>query len=627
MVKKNNNNVARIVDNDCKIHMEESKKLLESEKSRNAQMCIEFNDLCYSVRNETEKTILHNVTGYFERRKVTVIIGPSGAGKTTLLKIISGKRLTDIKGTITINGIERNKGTFRKQVCYVPQQLALLPFLTTRETLYIAARLKLDINQSKEAICSVVNDIAETLSLLNCLDTLANKLSGGEQKRLSIGVEIIAKPSILLLDEPTSGLDSVASYQLVNMLHDMSRSNCTVICAIHQPNSQIISLFDDIMVLSQGRSMYCGSKSEILKTYNIAGFTCPSFYNIAEFGNVDSTDPRLSEMIMESTLNRCRFDVDSIIISDWVIDIFIELNSLIDPKQECETNDTNTLKNIIQEKSTWQQQQILFLRALIYIKRDTVLTKIRFVTHISVALLLGIVFYNFGDDAKKVNSNISCLFFFLLFLFFVNAERTIQTFPIEAEVFLKEHLNNWYSLRSYYSVKIITDLVMQILCTSAFVFISYYMTGQPMEYDRILKTWSICLLTMMLGQTIGIIAGTAFGTELGMFLISATHIPLLLFAGFFTKIEEMSPYLQPLSITSYFRYAFEGIMQAIYLDRSNLKCLEIYCHLRSPSKILSMMNIPTVPFYAILIILGSWILCLHAVHYVVLHWKIYYAKK
>ncbi|XP_018361258.1 PREDICTED: ATP-binding cassette sub-family G member 4-like [Trachymyrmex cornetzi] len=622
MVKTNDkNNVAKIVDNDFKIHMEESEKLLESEKSRNSQMCIEFNDLCYSVRRnrkETEKTILHNVTGYFERRKVTVIIGPSGAGKTTLLKIISGKRLTDIKGTITINGVERNKGTFRKQVCYVPQQLALLPFLTTKETLYIAARLKLDVNQNNEAICSVVNDIVETLSLSNCLDTLANKLSGGERKRLSIGVEIIAKPSILLLDEPTSGLDSAASYQLVNMLHDMSRANSTVICAIHQPSSQIISLFDDIMVLSQGRSMYCGPKSEILKTYNIAGFTCPSFYNIAEFVLEVITEQRGGDL--ENLYKICRDECENFKLRKF--------NSSINPKQKCETNDTSTLiNNVIQEKSTWQQQKILFLRALICIKRDTVLTKVRFMTHIGVALLLGIVFYNFGDDAEKVNSNIACLFFFVLFLFFMNAERTIQTFPIEAEVFLKEHLNNWYSLRAYYSVKIITDLVMQILCTSAFVFISYYMTGQPMEYDRILKTWSICLLTMMLGQTIGIIAGTAFGCELGMFLISSIHMPLLLFAGFFTKIGEMSPYLQPLSVISYFRYAFEGIMQAVYLGRPNLKCSEIYCHFRSPSKILSMADMPTIPFYAIPIILGSWILCLHALHYVILHWKIYYAKK
>jgi len=72
------------------------------------------------------------------------------------------------------------------------------------------------------------------------------------------------------------------------MLHDMAKANCTVVCAIHQPNSHMISLFDDIMVLNRGRCMYCGPKSEILNTYNSAGFTCPNFYNIIEFGNIDS---------------------------------------------------------------------------------------------------------------------------------------------------------------------------------------------------------------------------------------------------------------------------------------------------------------------------------------------------
>lgn len=76
-----------------------------------------------------------------------------------------------------------------------------------------------------------------------------------------------------------------------------------------------------------------------------------------------------------------------------------------------------------------------------------------------------------------------------------------------------------------------------------------------------------------------------------------------------------------------YRYAFEGILQAVYLDRPNLACLEIYCHMRTPNKILSTMNMPTVPFYIIVIILGSWILCLHIITYALFYWRIYYARK
>lgn len=71
----------------------------------------------------------------------------------------------------------------------------------------------------------------------------------------------------------------------------MAKANCTVVCAIHQPSSQMISQFDNIMVLDRGRCMYCGPKNEILNVYESAGFTCPRFYNIAEFGNIAFVDP------------------------------------------------------------------------------------------------------------------------------------------------------------------------------------------------------------------------------------------------------------------------------------------------------------------------------------------------
>lgn len=113
------------------------------------------NILLYNIENK--KMILHNVTGTFDPKKVTVIIGPSGAGKTTLLKIISGEQFLNVQGTIIVNGVEQNKRSFRKQVCYVPQQFALLPFLTGKETLYIAARLKLKADQSNQAIYLIVS--------------------------------------------------------------------------------------------------------------------------------------------------------------------------------------------------------------------------------------------------------------------------------------------------------------------------------------------------------------------------------------------------------------------------------------------------------------------------------------
>ncbi|XP_011865696.1 PREDICTED: ATP-binding cassette sub-family G member 4-like, partial [Vollenhovia emeryi] len=259
-------------------------------------------------------------------------------------------------------------------------------------------------------------------------------------------------------------------------------------------------------------------------------------------------------------------------------------------KQKCETDATFE----ISKKSTWQEQKILFLRALICIKRDPQLTKFRLSVHAINGVLLGVVFYNFGNDAEKVFSNIACFFSFMMFLFFANAMPTVQMFPTEASVFLQEHLNNWYSLRSYYSVKILADLPLQILCTSSFLFTAYYMTGQPMEYVRILQMWSVCLLITILGQAIGVFVSVIVGRELGLFLIPACSIPLLLFAGFLVKLNDLAACLQPLTVISFFRFTFEGMMQAIYIDRSNLSCSDIYCFWKSPNKILSLMDMPTI---------------------------------
>ncbi|XP_032665793.1 ATP-binding cassette sub-family G member 1-like [Odontomachus brunneus] len=613
------------LDDVCSIHLGDTERLMELKGTRTQQLYIEFKDLCYSVRyhnKENKKRILCNVTGHFDPGKVTVIIGPSGAGKTTLLKIISGEKFSNVEGTVTVNGIEQNRGSFRKHVCYVPQQFALLPFLTIKETLYVAARLKLGTSQSNKTILAIVNMIARNLGLLNCVDVMANKLSGGERKRLSIGLEMITKPAVLLLDEPTSGLDSVASNQIINILHDMAKANCTVVCAIHQPSSQMISQFDDILVLNHGKCMYCGSKDEILNTFDNAGFACPRFYNIAEFVLEVITEQRDGNLhnLYETYRNECektRLDNNC---SNY------DTNLLTASEYNLKKDDSLVLTNNIKQTSTWQQQKILFLRGLICIKRDSFLTKLRFAVHILVGLLLGVVFYDFGHDAEKVNSNIASLFFFLLFLFFSSTMPAVQMFPTEAAVFLQEHLNNWYHLRSYYSVKILTDLPMQILCSSCFTIISYYLTGQPMEFHRILQVWSICVLITIIGQTYGVLAGAVFNTELGIFLIPASNIPLLLFAGFFLKLGEISKYLQPLGYISFYRYAFEGLIQAVYSDRTNLSCSTIYCYLQSPNTIMEMMDMPTMSFYSILIILGFWIFCLHVLIYVTLYIKIYYAR-
>ncbi|XP_014608807.1 PREDICTED: ATP-binding cassette sub-family G member 1-like, partial [Polistes canadensis] len=470
-----------------------------------------------------------------------------------------------------------------------------------------------------------VNKIVENLGLTKCLETPVEKLSGGEKKRLSIGIEIVTKPAVLLLDEPTSGLDSSSSNQIINMLHSMSNSECTVACAVHQPSSQMISQFDTMIVMNQGTTVYCGPRENVLDTFKDAGYVCPDFYNIAEFVLEVVTDQRGGDLNNLKKINSDKYnerksknvlyntsgDTTDTIVNTELSEIY-EKNNL--------TNDK------YREQSMWQQLQILLLRSFICIIRDNTMTKLRLAVHIIIALLLGSIFYDFGNDDDKVRSNISCIFFFLLFLFFANSMPVVQIFPTEASVFYREHLNNWYQLMPYYISKIISDLPLQLLCPTFFFAIAYYLTGQPMEWNSFMKTGLICILHTILAQSVGIAVGAAFNTDIGTFLIPALSIPMFLFAGFFLKINEIAWFYQPLCSISFFRYAFEGIMQSIYsLDKES--CMEIYCRWELSEKIVSVMGMRLVKFQTVIIVLIAWICSLHVIIYCTLRWKLHCVRK
>lgn len=115
-------------------------------------------------------------------------------------------------------------------------------------------------------------------------NTLVGHLSGGERKRLSIGVELVTNPPIMFFDEPTSGLDSVASFQVLSYLRKLARDGRLIVCVVHQPSSRLMQLFDDILVMSGGRVLYSGAQNEMLNFFQKANFECPQYYNPADFG-------------------------------------------------------------------------------------------------------------------------------------------------------------------------------------------------------------------------------------------------------------------------------------------------------------------------------------------------------
>ncbi|KAI1390767.1 P-loop containing nucleoside triphosphate hydrolase protein [Hypoxylon trugodes] len=229
-----------------------------------------------------DKTILNDINLDIKAGTLTAIVGVSGSGKTTLLNIIAERFAAvglHIEGSITFNW---QKGISSTRSGYVRQEDLLMPTLTVRRTLMYASKLR-DPSTPASKHATRVDEMICELGLKSCADTAIKQCSGGEKRRTSIGIQLLGSPSILLLDEPTTGLDATSALAVVSTLQRLAKSGRTIITTIHQPRSDIINLFDKLVVMSKGGLLYAGQASTCVQYFENLGYIAPQHVNPVEF--------------------------------------------------------------------------------------------------------------------------------------------------------------------------------------------------------------------------------------------------------------------------------------------------------------------------------------------------------
>lgn len=250
-----------------------------------------------------ESTLLDGVSGYVSSSEVLAIIGGSGAGKTTLLDVlalVSPKLGATIQGGPIASGQQVTQDFFSKHCAYVLQDDRLWGSLTVQENLVVAAALylgKVPAAARKETVDGVIS----TLGLAVCKDVKAGNVlikgcSGGQRRRLSIGIELLKKPEFLFLDEPTSGLDAAAAAGIMKQLALLASEHHMAVCTtVHQPSTAVFLAFDRTCLLARGRVAYLGPAADAVPHFcALLNEPAPSNYNPADYlldrTNADFTD-------------------------------------------------------------------------------------------------------------------------------------------------------------------------------------------------------------------------------------------------------------------------------------------------------------------------------------------------
>ncbi|KAJ3042599.1 hypothetical protein HDU99_010028, partial [Rhizoclosmatium hyalinum] len=218
---------------------------------------------------------------------MTAIMGPSGAGKTTFMNVLMGKAARTA-GTLKINGTIAEMASFKKLIGYVPQDDTMIEELSVRENIRYSARIRLPNSWTNAEVNAHVEAIIQALNLSHVADkrignVLQRGISGGQRKRVNIGMELAAAPLSVFLDEPTSGLDSTAAMDAVNILHSISRLGLTIVAVVHQPRVEIFETFDDVLMIAPGgRTAYFGPVSGAKPYFESLGFYFHPATNVAD---------------------------------------------------------------------------------------------------------------------------------------------------------------------------------------------------------------------------------------------------------------------------------------------------------------------------------------------------------
>lgn len=513
------------------------------------------------------KTILNPVTTTFEAGKLNIIMGPSGSGKTSLLNAMALRLHNNTttryrpSGKIIFNGAEPSSSVIRSVCSYVCQDDdALLPSLTVRETLRFAAGLRLPSFMSSAEKDARAEEVLLKMGLKDCADNLIGNelvkgISGGEKRRVTIAVQILTDPRILLLDEPTSGLDAFTASSIMEVLRGLAAEGRTLILTVHQARSDLFGHFGNVLLLARGgMPAYGGSASAMLAHFARLGRECPRNTNPADFV-MDLITVDLQEQKKEEESRK----TVGLLIEAWDAhinnpeaagvaherlepiheekthasprpSISGDNDAISQPQHRRSANKTSLstpaeLGALARHRTSFTTSfPLLIRRAFVNFRRQPPLLMARLMQVIGLAVVMTAFYAPLRSDYASIQNRVGFVQQVGAF-YFVGMLQNVAVYPAERDVFYREDDDGVYSVESFLATYTLLELPFEAISCLVYALLADLAVGFP----RTARMYFVCVFScfgvVSCGESLGIMFNTLFSDHTG-FAVTLTSIIL-----------------------------------------------------------------------------------------------------
>ncbi|KAK7415703.1 hypothetical protein QQX98_005738 [Neonectria punicea] len=540
---------------------------LQTTSKTTKQSTFSWHDLDYYVQYQgAQKQLLNKVFGFVQPGSLVALMGCSGAGKTTLLDVLAQRKdAGEIQGSILIDGKPQGI-SFQRMTGYCEQMDVHEATATVREALLFSALLRQPQEIPYEEKISYVDHIINLLELEDICDAIIGNPGAGlsieQRKRLTLGVELVAKPTLLFLDEPTSGLDGQSAYNIVRFMRRLVDGGQAVLCTIHQPSAVLFDAFDSLLLLAKGgRMTYFGETGQysdtLLDYFARNGAPCPEGANPAE---------HIVEVIQGNTE----------VAIDWVdvwnksperqvaLDKLEQLNEEALSRNQGVEEDTASFAT-----SKWFQWRMVLQRQTVQLWRspDYVWNKINL--HVFAALFSGFTFWMIGDGTFDLQLRLFAIFNFI----FVAPGCINQMQPYflhNRDLFeTREKKSKTYHWVAFIGSQTVSEIPYLIICATLYFACWYFTAGFPVEA----RISGHIYLQMIFYEFLYTSVGQAIAAYAPNEYFAAIMNPLLIGAGMVSFCGVVMPYeaMQPfwkywLYYLDPFHYLFGGLLGPVIWD-------------------------------------------------------------